>query len=208
MGFFALPNGSNDDYDIITPSLNLELGQRLTRPEEWHGGRSRLFGKYNIRTDRSDANWLHYGGSLVAFKRLDNRHRMITLGVNTSFIYQEGQVAVPFHELAGNDETNGLIGFKERRVIGESIIASTFEYKWPVWVYMDGVLHYSVGNAFGANLNGFDFGKLRQSVAFGLRQTASFGPYFNFLVGLGSNSFDDGGDFNEVRIVIGAGRAF
>jgi len=207
-GLYSIPNGFNSKYKVFAPRIELELGQRLTRPEEWYGGRIMAFGQYNKRIDRSDGNWTHYGGSLVGFKRIDNRHRIFTLSLSASFVEKKGEIDIPFHELPANDGRDSFLGFKRRRIIGDSIISSSFEYKWPIWAYSDGILHYSVGNSFGSNLNGFDFGRLKQSIAFGLRQTASSGPQFNFLIGLGSNTFDQGGDFKEGRFVIGGGRAF
>ena len=205
-GFFPTPSGFNSRYEVVAPQMKVGLGQRLTRPDEWYGGRITTFAQYNKRIDKSDASWTHYGGRLEGFRRIDNRHRLLTFGLNAAFVDKQGSIAVPFHELPGSTGKGELLGFKERRVVGKSLISS--EYKWPIWAYADGVLHYSVGNSFGQTLEGFDFGRLKQSIGFGIRQTASFGPHFNFLVGLGSNTFDQGGDFNEQRLVIGGGSGF
>ena len=60
---------------------------------------------------------------------------------------------------------------------------------------------------FDEHLDGFDPGLLRFSAAFGL-STSQWNPPVQFLVGLGSETFDHGAQIDSVRLLFGIPRSF
>ncbi len=77
------------------------------------------------------------------------------------------------------------------------------EYRWPIWVFLDGTLQASLGNVFGAHLSGFAADLLRVSTAIGLRSNNSADHQFEALFGLGSETFAQGFDITSVRLYVG-----
>ena len=99
-------------------------------------------------------------------------------------------------------------GFRPGAIIGRSALAATFEYRYPVWVFFDGSAHLSVGNAFGAHLDGFDGENLRMSFGLGIRSVGRRDTSFNALIAFGTETFAHGADIDTVRLVIGTNRGF
>jgi hypothetical protein len=92
--------------------------------------------------------------------------------------------------------------------VDRSAAVALLEYQWPIWVWMDGALHYGVGNVFGEHLEGFEISLLRQSFGLGLRSNGSRDHVFEILLAFGSDTFDDGGEVDHVRFVFGASSGF
>jgi hypothetical protein len=82
------------------------------------------------------------------------------------------------------------------------------EYRWPVWVWVDGVLHYAVGNVFGRQLDAFRTPLLRQSFGLGLRANSSRDHALEALVAFGTRTFEAGGGVENVRAILGATSGF
>jgi len=99
-------------------------------------------------------------------------------------------------------------GFLEGRLIDRSGVAAQLGYQWPIWVWLDGVMRYTVGNVFGEHLDGFELGLLRQSFGLGMVANGARDHPFEFLIGFGTSTFDDGGGIENFRFVIGATSGF
>ena len=74
--------------------------------------------------------------------------------------------------------------------------------------FLDGMLNYSVGNVFGKHLEDFHPSLLRQSFGFGFAANTSRDHNFEFLLGLGTETFDQGSSVDTFRFVIGASEGF
>jgi hypothetical protein len=81
-------------------------------------------------------------------------------------------------------------------------------YRWPIWIWLDGALRMEVGNVFGEHLEGFSAGRLRWSGALGFESVATPDNSFQFLIGLGSETFDSGGKIDSFRFAVGTTSGF
>jgi hypothetical protein len=152
--------------------------------------------------------YAHYGGTLGGFVDLW-QHRVLGLElfVDLADPFDEDN-EVPFTELVTLGGSRPMRGFLERRLMDRSAAVATLEYMWPIWVYLDGSMHYAVGNVFGERFESFDLGLLRQSFGVGFRGTGARDHVFELLVAFGTHTFDRGGRVDDFRLVIGASENF
>ena len=117
---------------------------------------------------------------------------------------------IPFTELVALGGAPPMQGFQEGRLADRSRAVAQFEYRWPVWVWLDFAMHYAVGNVFGEHLDGFELDLLRSSFGLGLRSARTSKPdhSLNFLVALGTEPFKDGSSIDTVRVAIGGTSGF
>ncbi|NUM89477.1 MAG: EamA family transporter, partial [Bdellovibrionales bacterium] len=100
---------------------------------------------------------LHVGllGTAGAFFDLTSENRTLAVWAYALFADPLAEDPVPFNELAQAGGPGPLRGFRPGRLYGRSALALTTEYRWPIWHRLDGTLFTSVGNVFGAHLDGF-----------------------------------------------------
>jgi hypothetical protein len=95
-------------------------------------------------------------------------------------------------------------GFLEGRLRDRSASVALLEYSWPVWVWLDGSLHYAVGNVFGEHLSGWDVSRLRSSFGIGIQSNRAQDTPFQLLLALGTRSFENSSTIDSVRIAVGS----
>ena len=101
-----------------------------------------------------------------------------------------------------------VIGFVAGWMTGRSTFASQVAYTWPVWVWLDGQLRFSTGNAFGARLDGLAANKLRLSGDIGVTSVGKRDQGFELLFGLGTETLEQGANITSVRLSIGSRTGF
>src|SRR5262249_38787976 len=102
------------------------------------------------------------------------RHRALYLGVSVDDLVRIGDTPIPFSELATLGGPEDLRGFGRGRFRGASSMLATAEWRWPVWMWMDGTLFFDYGGGFGPAFKGFAVGDLRPDIGIGFRvHTAS-----------------------------------
>lgn len=111
---------------------------------------------------------------------------------------------IPFTELASLGGARPLRGFFPGRLLGRSTASTTLEYRWPIWIWLDGIAHYGVGNAFGPSFQGLSIGTMRQSFGVGMRTRSRAEHGFELLVAGGTRTFDEGGAPESLRFVLGS----
>ncbi|MBW2522569.1 MAG: hypothetical protein JRI23_00270 [Deltaproteobacteria bacterium] len=228
-GFYPYPPGWDDGYTIFLQRAEASLDTRELRDTHVGDGsdfvsppgtglRLALRGQLaeGLRaTPRLTYNgpdrhyFVTYGGTLGGFLDLNQKQRVIGLSAIVDFAdpLVDGS-EIPFTELASLGGARPLRGFLERRLLGRSAVAWRFEYRWPVWVWLDGAAHYTVGNVFGKHLEGFEAGLLRQSFGLGIRSIAARDHAFEVLLAFGTKPFDEGGTVDNVRFVLGTTGGF
>ena len=153
--------------------------------------------------------WVKYGATLGGFVDLTGEQRVVGLSLIADFADPlEGTSEIPFTEQVQLGGARPLRGFLQGRLIDRSSAVARLEYRYPIWVWLDGALHYSVGNVFGKHLDGFEAGLLRQSFGLGFRTTNSRDNTFEVLTAFGTETFDDGGGIDNFRLVIGTASGF
>jgi hypothetical protein len=101
------------------------------------------------------------------------RHRALYLGVSADDMIAFGSTPIPFSEqvvLGGPDD---LRGFQRGRFRDASSLLATVEWRWPVWMWMDGSLFFDYGGVFGPAFSGFAVKDLRPDIGLGLRVHSS-----------------------------------
>jgi hypothetical protein len=152
--------------------------------------------------------YVRYGATFGTFLDL-YRQRVLGLSFIVDFadpIVEGGQI--PFTELVSFGGDRPMRGFLEHRLLDRSGAAARLEYRWPIWVYLDGTLQYELGNVFGTHLEGFNFELLRQSFNFGLSAVGARDHSFELLFGFGTTPFDEGGEVESFRFVFGTTSGF
>jgi hypothetical protein len=99
-------------------------------------------------------------------------------------------------------------GFVPGWMNGHSTAAAQIGYTWPVWLDLAGQTRFTVGNAFGDHLEGLSPRKLRISGDIGFTTSNARDQGFEVLFGLGTETFEQGGDITSVRFTFGSRRGF
>lgn len=229
-GAFPEPPGLRDGYTIAVQGVTAELDTRPRRmpndlPEASDyvsppgtGLKLQVRGEHasGLRDsprlsnrEPSRYHWVKYGATLGGFLDLSGEQRMIGLSLIADFadpLDEDGQI--PFSEQVSLGGERPLRGFLAGRLVDRSSAVAQLDYQWPIWVWMDGAMHYAVGNVFGEHLSNLEAGLLRQSFGLGLRSTGSRDHVFEVLLAFGSETFDDGAGIENVRFVFGATSGF
>ncbi len=84
-----------------------------------------------------------------------------------------GDTPIPFTEMVTLGGPDDLRGFKPGRFRDASSLLATVEYRWPVWMWMDGTLFADYGGVLGPAFSNFSFSTLRPDVGIGFRMHTS-----------------------------------
>ena len=155
-----------------------------------------------------DRRWIQYGGAVGGFLDV-GANRIFGLYGIVRFADPLGSAPVPFLEqvnLGGDPMV--MSGFLQNQLVDRSAAVAVLEYRYPIWVWLDGSLHFSVGNVFEEHLSNFDMERLRMSFGFGLRSIGDRDQSFNLLLAFGSEPFDMGAQITSVRLVVGSQQGF
>jgi hypothetical protein len=228
-GRYPAPPGLAEGYGVFMSGLELTFDSRERLPKslepasDWvapseSGVRIQVRAEQgsDVRAPRRREDgtvgrhhWLEYGVTAGAFLEMPREQRVFGLSVVADFADPLGaRASIPFTEQVSLGGARPMRGFLEGRLVDRSALVALAEYRWPVWVWVDGVLHYAVGNVFGPRLQGFAAPLLRQSFGFGLRVNSSRDHAFEGLIAFGTRSFEDGGGVENIRAVLGATSGF
>jgi hypothetical protein len=162
--------------------------------------------------------WVRYQGTAGVFVDVNGRGRVLSLTGAALFADPlENGGAIPFTEqiaLGGNTPVLGematgtglMPGLYAGRLVDRSAAVATLQYRWPIWAWLDGTLQVATGNVFGEHLSEFRPGLLRLSSAIGIASTGVSDNAFHLLIGIGSETFDHGGQIDSVRLAFGTSR--
>jgi len=229
-GRYRAPPGMRDGYTVlvqgVTASLDSRPRRNLDDPPDASdfvsppgtGVRLQLRAEHagGIRdAPRTSAlsppaqHWMKYGATLGGFVDITGEQRVLGLSLVADFADPLTKGSdIPFTEQASLGGPRPMRGFLEGRLVDKSAAVALLEYQWPVWVWLDGALHYAVGDVFGEHLSGFEAGLLRQSFGMGLRSTGQRDHAFEMLLAFGTDTFDGGAEIESVRFVLGATSGF
>jgi hypothetical protein len=217
-GDYPQPDGYPEDYTVGFERLELNFDTRKPRPAPGSGARleARAEPAFQPR-ERSPRGWIRYGGALGGALDLTGAQRTLSLTLTTAFAEPLAGDVVPFNEqivLGGGLTSIGslmgpqLRGFRHGRLTGQSAAVAELQYTWPIWVFLDGIAAFEVGNVFGSQLSGFDPELLRMSAVFGMRTNRERDQMFELLVGFGTRTFADGAGPESFRLAFGTQRGF
>ena len=203
------PEGFDTGYTSAFQRGLFRLDTRLARPAPGSGVyvEGRIEHGWDIE-DPGRYQWLRTGASAGAFLDL-GQYRTVGLSGQLDFADPLGDRTLPFTELVHlGRRPQDLSAFLPGVLIGRSAAILTAEYRYPVWVFLDGSLQYSVGNVFGAGLEDFELGALRSSLGIGIQGTQDPDNMFTFQFALGTSRFDEPFAIDSVRVVFGTQTGF
>jgi hypothetical protein len=208
-GVFPLPDGFARGYTAETNHLLAALDTRQRRPAPGSGVRVEAEAEQGNDVRHSPGSgWLRYGGTAGAFYDLNGNSRVVSVSVATLFADPLGREPIPFPELVALGGSGPMRGFFPGRLYDRSALVATAHYRWPIWVWLDGSLQAAVGNVFGEHLQDFKPSLLRFSGAIGIESVGSPDSSFELLFGVGSETFEHGGQIDSLRIAVGTNRGF
>lgn len=204
-GLTTLPPGF-DGYVAYRQRIELALDTR-NQPSE-SGVRLDGYGELGLDLTQPLARrWARWGAALGGFLDV-GAARSLGLWIVTDFATRLGPADVPFTELADLGGRGRMVAFRRGWLIGESAIAASLEYRYPIWIWAHGFVNVSLGNAFGASFDGFAADRLRMSFALGLRARNAPDSAFTLQVGLGTDTFENGFEPAIVRLTAGTQEGF
>jgi hypothetical protein len=206
---FPLPAGFGSGYTAEYNHVLAALDTRRERPADGSGVRIEAEAEQgNDMRHSPGSGWIRYGGAAGAFYDLDGRHRVVSLNVTTLFVDSLGTEPVPFTERVVLGGDGPMRGFFPGRLVGDSAAVATLRYRWPIWVWLDGSLQAAVGNVFDGHLDDFKPSLLRFSSAIGVESVGTPDNSVEILFGVGTETFDHGGQVDSFRLVFGSNRGF
>ncbi|HET6337227.1 MAG TPA: hypothetical protein VFG30_28575 [Polyangiales bacterium] len=207
-GAVPAPPGYSSGYTLVEQSLTAALD---TRPRAAVSGGSGLHVEAHAShaSDlRQTANWLRYGAAASGFLDLNGGGRVVSLSFTALFADPIRHASIPFTELVQLGGFEPMRAFLPGRLIGRSAAVAELAYRWPIWVWLDGAMHFEVGNVFDAHLRDFDPELLRFSGSIGIESRGSPDNALQVLVGLGSETFRSGGKLDSLRLMLGTTHDF
>jgi hypothetical protein len=208
-GAFPIPYGFEHGYTAQYNHLAGALDTRLAHPAPGSGVRLELRADQGNDVRRSPASgWIRYGATAGGFYDVNNHGRIVSVSVAASFADPLGNSPIPFPELVALGGDGPMRGFFPGRLLGRSALVATARYTWPIWVWLDGSLEASTGNVFGDHLEDFKPSLLRFSGAIGIESVQSPDHAIELLVGLGTETFEHGGQADSVRLMVGTNHGF
>jgi hypothetical protein len=201
----APPGYLEEGYRTFYQRLYASADTRDPRPRDQTGARIAVDLEHGHELE--DDGWLRMKGTLGLYWDLRGRNRVLGLAVTTAFAHAT-RGEVPFTELVDLAGNEVMIGMRSGRLRGDSGIAASVRYEWPIWAVLGGTLQVDVGNVFGEWLEGIEPELMRMSFGFGLRTLTSGDHGLQMLIGFGTETFADGLDVTSLRLAIGGTYGF
>ena len=132
----------------------------------------------------------------------------MSLSVATLFADPLSGNEIPFTEQVVLGGSGPMRGYRYGRLVDRSAAIATLKYRWPIWVFLDGSAQLATGNVFGPQLGNFDPKLLRLSGALGIETVGAVDHTFEFLIGFGTETFDDKAKVDSFRLVFGTNKGF
>jgi hypothetical protein len=206
-GTLPTPPGYERGYTLLRSGLIAQIDDRLERPAPGSGVRVRGGVAHSVDV-RERGSFLTYGGSVTGFLDLNDLQRVVALTAMTRMVDPIGDAEVPFTELVTLGGSEPMRGFFPGRLTDRSAAVVDLSYHWPIWIWLDGAMHFEVGNVFGRHLAGYGLEKLRWSGSIGIESAGVVENPLQIMLGLGSETFESGGKVDSFRFVLGTTNGF
>jgi hypothetical protein len=210
-GQLPAPPGLGRGYAGPFQRLALAVDSRRPRPEPGGGVRLEAHEESVFPLDapagEQRRSWIKYGGAIGAAVDLTGTQRVLGLQVDAELVDPlSGVIPFPDQVTLGGDSL--MPGYLIGRLVDRTSLVATLQYRWPVWIYLDGVMHASVGNVWGDRFKGYDVKSNRLSTGLGVRSNGERDSGFELLVAVGTDPFDEGFSVSSFRLVFGSHHGF
>lgn len=209
-GRFTAP-GYGQGYAGAFQRVELVIDSRKPRPAP--GGGFRVEGHeesvfpLDAASDAERRSWVKYGGSVGAAVDVTGTQRVVSLEVAAELADPlSGSIPFPDQVVLGGDSR--MSGYLRGRLVDRSAAVATLQYRWPIWVFLDGTINATLGNVWGVGFESFDVKASRLSSAIGVRSNADRDSGFELLFGVGSDPLDEGFSISSFRLLVGSHHGF
>jgi hypothetical protein len=191
--------------------IELAIDSRKPRPAPGGGVRIEAHEESVFPLDASAGeerrSWVKYGGAIGAAVDLTGAQRVLSLTVDAELVDPlRGSVPFPDQVTLGGDDL--MPGYLRGRLYDRTSLVGRLQYRWPVWVYLDGIAHASVGNVYDEHFKGYDAKASRLSSSVGVASNGERDSGFELLVGVGTDPLDEGFAISSFRLVFGSHHGF
>ena len=203
--------GYGQDYVAGYQRVSLILDSRRPRPASGSGFRleaheETVYTLQNTATSPRRA-WVRYGGSVGGAIDLTGTQRVLSLSVDAE-LADPLQGTIPFTDQVNLGGDVLMPGYLRGRLVDRSAVVGTIQYTWPIWVFLDGVIHAAVGNVFGERFDGLAVKDMRLSSGIGIRSNGSREAGFETLIAAGTDPFSEGFKVSSFRLLFGSHHGF
>jgi hypothetical protein len=206
-GAFSLPYGYGGRYTAEYNGVLASLDSREPWPAPGSGARVEV--KAEQGSDMiASSGWIRYGGAASGFLDLNQHQRVVDLSVAVQFADPLGDRPIPFTELASLGGDGPMRGYYGRRMLDRSAASAALHYVWPIAPWLGGNIEAAVGNVFGEHLQGFRPDLLRFSGDIGITTVGVSGYPIEAIVGVGSETFQQGGTIDSFRATVSVNHGF
>lgn len=203
--------GFGQDYVAGYQRVALVVDSRRARPAPGSGFRieaheETVYTLQNTATSPRRA-WVRYGGSVGGAIDVTGTQRVISLSLAAE-LADPLQGTIPFTDQVNLGGDVLMPGYLRARLIDRSAMVGTLQYRWPIWVLLDGVIHAAVGNVFGERFDGLAVKDMRLSSGIGVRSNGSREAGFEALIAGGTDPFSEGFKVSSFRVLLGSHHGF
>jgi hypothetical protein len=150
--------------------------------------------------------WATYGGDAIATLDVTGTGRIVELATMARFVDPLSGGAAPYIEHATLGGDRYLRGHLPGRLFGRSAFVASAEWRWPIWIFLDGFVRVDAGNVFGPHLRELSPRLFRLSATTGMRHVGTSGYIFELIAGVGTEPINDGARVSSVRVLFSASR--
>lgn len=206
-GTIVSPPGYDQSHTIGQSTTSIAIDTRCVHGPSGSG--IRVEGNGTLATDLNrTTTWAKYGGSVVGFLDLNDRGRVVSLSVTPIFTDLLSGGSIPFTELVQLGGFEPMRGYLPGRLVGRSAAVAGLGYRWPVWSFLNGAIHFEVGNVFDDHLHDFRAGLLRFSGSIGVESRGATDNPLQVMFGVGSETFESGAKIDSIRFLVGTTHGF
>lgn len=211
-GIFNSIPGGLDDYFSNFQRLMVQIDTRRPRPASGTGILIEPYLTHAWDMQRPELRqWVGYGGRIAGYLDI-GAYKVFSLSGQVHGVDPVGDRNgddIPFTEffILGR-RPQDLAGFLPGTLRGRSAAIATLSYTYPIWVFLDGALDVSVGNAFGPQLEDFSLERMRASIGIGFESNNDPDHALSFMLAVGTSEFNEAFAIDSLRLVVGTQTGF
>ncbi|MGZ3441031.1 MAG: BamA/TamA family outer membrane protein, partial [Polyangia bacterium] len=160
--------GFNHGTEFLRGGLSLHV-DTFDRPTHPSAGLQLEVGAHYSHGLGDPSSYVQASAAVGVAVNLWQRSHILFLRARVDLVLPTNDAPVPFSELATLGGPDSLRGFRAGRFRDYSTLLFSAEYRWPIWMWADGILFVDYGGAGGRAFDGLTFAALRPDVGAGIR---------------------------------------